>query len=239
MSAGMALSTPSLTGSIMSAVPLGKAGVGLGHERHHAGARRCPRCGRARQPRGVAVRHQDRRRARRSAGRGALRRPTRASPAPSRWRSRSAASGARRSPRAAKDAYVSGMNVATLVGAVVAAIGAVIVYRKLPSTRVAPAMQPALRDRRRPRAAARPRRPEPESRSRGPPSKSTEPGPRSPPPGPCNPGDRARWARRYPRASMIDVRRLRSDPAGVRAAMARRGAARTARPARRRPRARS
>jgi hypothetical protein len=39
----------------------------------------------------------------------------------------------------AKDAYTSGMNTATLVGAIVAAIGAVVVYRKLPSTRPMPA----------------------------------------------------------------------------------------------------
>jgi hypothetical protein len=40
----------------------------------------------------------------------------------------------------ARDAYTSGMNTATLVGAIVAAIGAVIVYRKLPTTR--PAIAP-------------------------------------------------------------------------------------------------
>ena len=45
----------------------------------------------------------------------------------------------------ARDAYTSGMNTATLVGAIVAAIGAVIVYRKLPSTRpmAGPAAAPA------------------------------------------------------------------------------------------------
>ena len=38
----------------------------------------------------------------------------------------------------ARDAYASGMNTATLVGAVVAAVGSVVVYRKPPATRHLP-----------------------------------------------------------------------------------------------------
>ena len=108
----------------------------------------------------------------------------------------------------------SGMNMATLVGAIVAAIGAVIVYRKLPSTRphgTAPAAAPSPA-----RSARSPRSP----RSI---DGSGRPGRRPP----------------VPSAAMIDVRRLRSDPAGVRAAMARRAQPELLRPARRRPRARS
>src|SRR5205085_7023063 len=46
----------------------------------------------------------------------------------------------------AKDAYVSGMNLATLVAAAVAAVGSVVVYRKLPATRFGrqPAPAPEL-----------------------------------------------------------------------------------------------
>ena len=64
-----------------------------------------------------------------------------------RWRCRARLGGAEGQHIAttAKDAYTSGMNTATLVAAVVAAIGSVIVYRKLPATRFLPnrAVQPA------------------------------------------------------------------------------------------------
>ena len=140
MSAGMALSTPSLTGSIMSAVPLGKAGVGSAMNdttRELGGALGVAVLGSL-----VASRYDSQ-----------ISNVIAGLPGAAHSAADASLSGAlgvaqniggdqgAQIAQAAKDAYVSGMNLATLVGAVVAAIGAVIVYRKLPSTRVAPSMQ--------------------------------------------------------------------------------------------------
>jgi len=142
MSAGMALATPSLTGSIMSAVPLGKAGVGSAMNdvtRELGGAL------------GVAV----------LGSLVASRYDTLISDVisslsgPARATADASLSGAlqvgggiggpegQRIVDTAKDAYTSGMNTATLVGAIVATIGAVVVYRKLPATRPVMGAPPA------------------------------------------------------------------------------------------------
>jgi EmrB/QacA subfamily drug resistance transporter len=144
MSAGMALATPSLTGSIMSAVPLGKAGVGSAMNdvtRELGGALGVAVLGSL-----VASRYD-------SLISGVI--SGLSGPAHSAADQSLAGAlevGARlggaegqRLAATAKDAYTSGMNTATLVAAVVAAIGSVVVYRKLPSTRpvMAPAAPPA------------------------------------------------------------------------------------------------
>jgi EmrB/QacA subfamily drug resistance transporter len=139
MSAGMALSTPSLTGSIMSAVPLGKAGVGSAMNdvtRELGGALGVAVLGSL-----VASRYD-------SLISGVIS----TLPGPAHSAADTSLAGAievgariggpegQRIADTARDAYTSGMNTATLVGAIVATIGAVIVYRKLPSTRpMAPA----------------------------------------------------------------------------------------------------
>jgi EmrB/QacA subfamily drug resistance transporter len=138
MSAGMALSTPSLTGSIMSAVPLGKAGVGSAMNdttRELGGALGVAVLGSL-----VASRYD-------SLIAGAIS----TLPDTAHAAANSSLAGAlevsarlggpdgQHIAATAKDAYTSGMNTATLVAAVVAAIGSVIVYRKLPATRFLPA----------------------------------------------------------------------------------------------------
>jgi EmrB/QacA subfamily drug resistance transporter len=148
MSAGMALSTPSLTGSIMSAVPLGKAGVGSAMNdvtRELGGALGVAVLGSL-----VASRYDS-----------LISDAISSLPGPAHAAADQSLAGALevggrlggaeglRVVETAKSAYTSGMNTATLVGAAVAAIGAIIVYRKLPSTRPAPA----------PVAAAAPARP--------------------------------------------------------------------------------
>src|SRR4051812_16154793 len=144
MSAGMALSTPSLTGSIMSAVPLGKAGVGSAMNdvtRELGGALGVAVLGSL-----VASRYD-------SLISGAIS----ALPEQAHAAADSSLAGAlevsarlggadgQHIATTAKEAYTSGMNTATLVAAVVAAIGSVIVYRKLPATRFLPsrAVEPA------------------------------------------------------------------------------------------------
>jgi hypothetical protein len=145
MSAGMALSTPSLTGSIMSAVPLGKAGVGSAMNdttRELGGALGVAVLGSL-----VASRYDSQ-----------IASIISGLPGSAHSTANASLSGAlevagqiggdqgSRIAQAAKDAYVSGMNMATLVAAVVAAIGSVIVYRKLPSvrsTRLPPRVEPA------------------------------------------------------------------------------------------------
>jgi EmrB/QacA subfamily drug resistance transporter len=146
MSAGMALATPSLTGSIMSAVPLGKAGVGSAMNdvtRELGGALGVAVLGSL-----VASRYD-------SLISGVIS----SLPGSAHAAADASLSGAlevggriggpdgQRIIDTARDAYTSGMNTATLVGAIVAAIGSIIVYRKLPSTRpvtapVAPAARP-------------------------------------------------------------------------------------------------
>jgi Na+/melibiose symporter-like transporter len=134
MSAGMALSTPSLTGSIMSAVPLGKAGVGSAMNdvtRELGGALGVAVLGSL-----VASRYD-------SLISGVI--STLSGPAHAAADTslagalevggRIGGADGQRIADTARGAYTSGMNTATLVGAIVATIGAIIVYRKLPSTR--------------------------------------------------------------------------------------------------------
>ena len=149
MSAGMALSTPPLTGSIMSAVPLGKAGVGSAMNdttRELGGALGVAVLGSI-----VASRYDaaDRQRHHRPAGSRPRRRADASLSGALEVARRSAATSGARIADAAQDAYVSGMSIATLVGAVVAAIG---VGHRLPQAPV------AVRTRLRP-AAGRGRRP--------------------------------------------------------------------------------
>jgi hypothetical protein len=134
MSAGMALATPSLTASIMSAVPLGKAGVGSAMNdvtRELGGALGVAVLGSL-----VASRYDS-----------LISNVIAQLPGSSHAAADASLSGAlevagrlggpegARIADTARDAYTSGMNTATLVGAAVAVFGAVIVYRKLPSTR--------------------------------------------------------------------------------------------------------
>jgi EmrB/QacA subfamily drug resistance transporter len=145
MSAGMALATPSLTGSIMSAVPLGKAGVGSAMNdvtRELGGALGVAVLGSL-----VASRYDSLISGVISSLPGAAHDAADASLAGAiEVGGRLGGPDGQRIVDTAKDAYTSGMNTATLVGAIVAAIGAVVVYRKLPSTRpmqAPPAAEPA------------------------------------------------------------------------------------------------
>jgi MFS transporter, DHA2 family, multidrug resistance protein len=132
MAGGMAMTIPSMTGSIMSAVPMGKAGVGSAMNdttRELGGAL------------GVAVL-------------GSLvagRYDARLAPSlttltgPARGKAEESLAGALQAARglsgpageqfaqAARSAFVSGMHLAAVVAAIVAMVAAAIVYRKLPS----------------------------------------------------------------------------------------------------------
>jgi hypothetical protein len=134
MAGGMALSTPSLTASIMSAVPLGRAGVGSAMNdttRELGGALGVAVLG------SLAVSRYD------SLIAGAINQL----PPVAHSAANSSLSGALEVAgqlpgregaalaNTARDAYVSGMNTATLVAAVAAAIGSVVVYRMLPAVR--------------------------------------------------------------------------------------------------------
>ena len=141
MSAGMALSTPSLTGSIMSAVPLGKAGVGSAMNdttRELGGALGVAVLGSL-----VASRYDSQIADVLSGLSGAAHAKANESLAGALQVAQASGERGAVIAQGAKDAYVSGMNIATLVAAVVAAIGSVIVYRMLPATRVAPSRLPA------------------------------------------------------------------------------------------------
>jgi EmrB/QacA subfamily drug resistance transporter len=134
MAGGMALSTPSLTASIMSAVPLGRAGVGSAMNdttRELGGALGVAVLG------SLAVSRYD------SLIAGAINQL----PPVAHSAANSSLSGALEVAgqlpgregaalaNTARDAYVSGMNTATLVAAIAAAIGSVVVYRMLPAVR--------------------------------------------------------------------------------------------------------
>jgi EmrB/QacA subfamily drug resistance transporter len=145
MAAGMAMTIPSMTGSIMSAVPMGKAGVGSAMNdttRELGGAL------------GVAVL-------------GSLvagRYDSRLAPAltgltgPARSKAEESLAGALQAAKgvggsaggqvadAAKGAFVSGMHLASVVAAVVAVVAAAIVYRKLPSANPHTGLEPVRRD---------------------------------------------------------------------------------------------
>ena len=143
MAAGMALTIPSMTGSIMSSVPLGKAGVGSAMNdttRELGGAL------------GVAVL-------------GSLvagRYDTRLSPSLTslptslRGQAQESLAGALQTAHqvggdagarvadGARSAYVSGMHLAAVIAASIATLAAVIVYRQLPATNLHTVMQPVI-----------------------------------------------------------------------------------------------
>ena len=145
MAAGMALTIPSMTGSIMSSVPLGKAGVGSAMNdttRELGGAL------------GVAVL-------------GSLvagRYDSRLSPsltslsAPLRGKAQESLAGALQSAHevggtagarvadGARSAYVSGMHLAAVIAASIAAVAALIVYHLLPSTNLHTVVQPVVEE---------------------------------------------------------------------------------------------
>jgi EmrB/QacA subfamily drug resistance transporter len=140
MSAGMALSTPSLTGSIMSAVPLGKAGVGSAMNdttRELGGALGVAVLGSL-----VASRYDSQIAGVLSGLSGSAQAQANESLAGALQVAQTSGARGADIAQGAKDAYVNGMNIATLVAAIVAGIGAVIVYRMLPSTRLAPMRAP-------------------------------------------------------------------------------------------------
>jgi hypothetical protein len=141
MAAGMSLAIPSMTGSIMSSVPLGKAGVGSAMNdttRELGGAL------------GVAVLGSL------VAGRyaGRLAPSLTSLPVSLRGKAEESLAGALQAARevggtaggrvaqGARDAYVSGMHLAAVVGASIAALAAAIVYRQLPATNLHTVIQP-------------------------------------------------------------------------------------------------
>ncbi len=147
MAAGMSLAIPSMTGSIMSSVPLGKAGVGSAMNdttRELGGAL------------GVAVLGSL------VAGRYDSQLASSLASLPESFRGRAAESlaGALQAAREvggpaggrvaqdARDAYVSGMHLAALVAASIATLAAVIVYRQLPATNLHTVIQPAPHENR-------------------------------------------------------------------------------------------
>jgi hypothetical protein len=132
MSAGMSLTIPSMTGSIMSAVPLGKAGVGSAMNdttRELGGALGVAVLGSL-----VASRYGNR-----------LAPVIRALSAPLQGKAQESLAGALQAAgqvggtsgqqvaAGARDAYVSGLHLAAVVGAVVTVIASLIVYHLLPS----------------------------------------------------------------------------------------------------------
>jgi EmrB/QacA subfamily drug resistance transporter len=141
MATGMALCVSPLTGSIMSAVPLGRAGVGSAMNdttRELGGALGVAVLGSI-----VASRYNSE-----------IASALTGLPASARSLADSGLSGAlgvgqqvggtqgAHIVSSAREAYVSGMSIATLVGAAVALIASVIVYRNLPSALRAPAAEP-------------------------------------------------------------------------------------------------
>jgi EmrB/QacA subfamily drug resistance transporter len=132
MSAGMAMVIPSMTGSIMSAVPMGKAGVGSAMNdttRELGGALGVAVLGSL-----VASRYDSR-----------LGPTLDALPASLRTKAEESLAGALQAAQgvggqtgatvrdAAREAYVSGMHLAAIIAGCVALLASVIVYRKLPA----------------------------------------------------------------------------------------------------------
>ncbi len=145
MAAGMAMAIPSMTGSIMSSVPLGKAGVGSAMNdttRELGGAL------------GVAVLGSL------VAGRYDARLAPSLSLLPESLRGKAGESlaGALQAARetggpaagkvadGARGAFVSGMHLAAVVASVVAVVAAAIVYRSLPATNPHTVVQPVVAD---------------------------------------------------------------------------------------------
>ncbi len=144
MAAGMSLTIPSMTGSIMSAVPLGKAGVGSATNdttRELGGALGVAVLGSL-----VAGRYDTR-----------LSTTLKSLPADVQDRARESLAGALqvahevggpvagRVADEAKAAYVSGMHLAAIVAASVCAVATVFVYRKLPSANPHTGVEPTSR----------------------------------------------------------------------------------------------
>ncbi len=144
MAAGMSLTIPSMTGSIMSAVPLGKAGVGSATNdttRELGGALGVAVLGSL-----VAGRYDTR-----------LSTTLKSLPADVQDRARESLAGALQVAREvggpvagrvadeAKAAYVSGMHLAAIVAASVCAVATVFVYRKLPSANPHTGVEPTGR----------------------------------------------------------------------------------------------
>ena len=153
MAAGMSLTIPSMTGSIMSAVPLGKAGVGSAMNdttRELGGALGVAVLGSL-----VAGRYDSR------LG------PTLGSlTGPLRVKAQESLAGALQAGRevggtagahvadGARSAYVSGMHLAAIVAAAVAATAATIVYHRLPSANPHTGHEPARRGSSEPQATS-------------------------------------------------------------------------------------
>ena len=144
MAAGMSLTIPSMTGSIMSAVPLGKAGVGSATNdttRELGGALGVAVLGSL-----VAGRYDTR-----------LSTTLKSLPADVQDRARESLAGALQVAREvggpvaghvadeARAAYVSGMHLAAIVAAAVCAVATAFVYRKLPSANPHTGVEPTGR----------------------------------------------------------------------------------------------
>ncbi|MEY2552598.1 MAG: hypothetical protein QOC57_458, partial [Ilumatobacteraceae bacterium] len=145
MAAGMALAVPSMTGSIMSSVPMGKAGVGSAMNdttRELGGALGVAVLGSL-----VAGRYDTRLSSSVASLAGPLRTKAEESLAGALETARQVGGPAGdRVAHGARDAYVSGMHLAAVVGAVIALLASVIVYRLLPSTNLHMAAHPAHDD---------------------------------------------------------------------------------------------
>jgi EmrB/QacA subfamily drug resistance transporter len=132
MAAGMALVIPSMTGSIMSAVPLGKAGVGSAMNdttRELGGALGVAVLGSL-----VASRYDSKLGAAIDLLPAALRPKAEESLAGAlQAASELGGADAGRVADAAREAYVSGMHLAAIIAGCVSLVAAVIVYRKLPA----------------------------------------------------------------------------------------------------------
>jgi EmrB/QacA subfamily drug resistance transporter len=143
MAAGMALAIPSMTGSIMSSVPLGKAGVGSAMNdttRELGGALGVAVLGSL-----VAGRYDSR-----------LASSLTSIPQALRGQAQESLAGALQTAKqvggpvgthvadGARNAYVSGMHLAAVIAASIGVIAATIVYHLLPSTNLHTVAQPAL-----------------------------------------------------------------------------------------------
>jgi hypothetical protein len=133
MAAGMAIAMPSMTGSIMSAVPMGKAGVGSAMNdttRELGGALGVAVLGSL-----VASRYNDRLAPALRALSGGLRAKAEESLAGAlQTAGQVGGPDGQRIASSAREAFVSGMHLAALVALCVSVLAAVIVYRSLPST---------------------------------------------------------------------------------------------------------
>ena len=142
MAAGMATIIPSMTGSIMSAVPMGKAGVGSAMNdttRELGGALGVAVLGSL-----VAGRYDNRLLSGLGSLTGSLRDKAEESLAGALQVARTlgGADGGRLATNA-REAYVSGMHLAAIVAGCVALIAAAIVYRYLPAVSIRPTYAPA------------------------------------------------------------------------------------------------